>query len=58
MEREKNIDYSQKIYLNPIQEKEGVRPHLQEMKTVAKYVFFSSLITLTEASKLHNDTVC
>ncbi|XP_060573407.1 echinoderm microtubule-associated protein-like 6 [Ruditapes philippinarum] len=36
VEREKNIDYSKKIYLNPIQEKDGVRPHLQEIKTVDK----------------------
>ena len=36
VEREKNMDYSQKIYVNPIREKEGVKPHLQEKATVAK----------------------
>ncbi|KAJ8309461.1 hypothetical protein KUTeg_014335 [Tegillarca granosa] len=30
VEREKNMDYGSKIYVNPIREKEGVKPHLQE----------------------------
>ena len=36
VEREKNMDYSQKIYINPIREKEGVKPHLQEITNVTK----------------------
>ena len=37
VEREKNMDYSEKIYINPIREKDGVKPHLQEMASVEKY---------------------
>jgi len=30
------MDYGTKIYANPIREKEGVKPHLQETVQVAK----------------------
>ncbi|XP_041352370.1 echinoderm microtubule-associated protein-like 6 isoform X2 [Gigantopelta aegis] len=36
VEREKKMDYTSKIYVNPIMEKEGVRPHLQDMQQLAK----------------------
>ena len=36
VEREKNMDYSKKIYANPIREKEGIKPHLQETVEVSK----------------------
>lgn len=36
VEREKNIDYNTKIYVNPIREKEGTKPHLQEHAEVEK----------------------
>lgn len=36
VEREKNMDYASKIYANPIREKEGVKPHLQETIEKAK----------------------
>ena len=32
VEREKKIDYSTKIYASSVQEKEGVKPHLQQME--------------------------
>ena len=32
VEREKKIDYSTKIYAGSVQEKEGVKPHLQQME--------------------------
>ncbi|KAL5008221.1 hypothetical protein ScPMuIL_013802 [Solemya velum] len=36
VEREKNMDYSSKIYVNPIREKEGVKPNLQDMENINK----------------------
>ncbi|XP_064600933.1 echinoderm microtubule-associated protein-like 6 [Liolophura sinensis] len=36
VERESTMDYSMKIYANPIREKIGVKPHLQETETTAK----------------------
>lgn len=36
VEREKNMDYNTKIYVNPIREKEGTKPHLQEHAELEK----------------------
>jgi hypothetical protein len=36
VEREKNMDYNTKIYINTIREKEGTKPHLQEHTEVEK----------------------
>ncbi|XP_055878559.1 echinoderm microtubule-associated protein-like 6 isoform X2 [Biomphalaria glabrata] len=38
VEREKKIDYTTKIYANPVREKEGVKPHLQQEKEEMKPV--------------------
>lgn len=43
VEREKNMDYGSKIYVNPIREKEGVKPHLQESVELDKLVYFEIL---------------
>ena len=32
------MDYNAKIYVNPIREKEGTKPHLQEHAEVEKWV--------------------
>ncbi|XP_012942464.1 echinoderm microtubule-associated protein-like 6 isoform X2 [Aplysia californica] len=36
VEREKKMDYTTKIYINPMREKDGIKPHLQEQKETAK----------------------
>ncbi|XP_046338524.1 echinoderm microtubule-associated protein-like 6 isoform X1 [Haliotis rufescens] len=36
VEREKKMDYGSKIYVNPIREKAGVRPHLQNTQELAR----------------------
>ncbi|GFN97686.1 echinoderm microtubule-associated protein-like 6 [Plakobranchus ocellatus] len=36
--REKNIDYTTKIYVNPMREKAGVKPHLQERESEKQQV--------------------
>ena len=36
VDREKRMDYSTKIYNSPIKDKEGIPPHLQEQKEIAK----------------------
>ena len=36
VEREKKIDYSTKIYASSVQEKEGVKPHLQQTEEAEK----------------------
>jgi len=38
VEREKSMDYQSKIYTKPIQEREGVKPHLQETAQQARWV--------------------
>ncbi len=34
--REKNMDYSKKIYVNPVREIGAKKPHLQEVQEVEK----------------------
>ena len=53
VEREKNMDYSSKIYLNPNQEKGGVKPHLQETKDDAKLVLNVFVTSNTQISKAY-----
>lgn len=36
VEREKKMDYGSKIYVNPIRERAGVRPHLQNTQELAR----------------------
>jgi len=47
------MDYSSKIYLNPNQEKGGVKPHLQETKDDAKLVLNVFVTSNTQISKAY-----